>query len=387
MAAGGFAGRAAGLFGATRGPLFAFMAMGVLWGSFAAIVPGTKAMLGVDDAAWGLLLLCSASGGIVAMLAAPRIGARLGGWGVPVATGFLALAFALPGHMAAVWAFGAAMVFVGLGSGLLDVLMNARVSAIESERRLHLMNLNHGFYSLAYAAGAGATGLARSAGAGPAEVFTVAAALIGLMALATIEPGGRLGRLRPRPGAAAARLGLLPVLGGLVIFVAFLAENAAEVWSALHIERSLGGSPGQGSSGPALLGLTMAAGRLAGQAVVQRVPEARLLTGGLLLAAAGAALAALATVPVVAQAGFVVLGLGVSVVAPVAFALVGRLATEETRARAIARASVLGYLGFFVGPPALGALAEVFGLRASFLAIAGLLVLSLPLVALLLRGR
>ena len=61
--------------------------------------------------------------------------------------------------MAAVWAFGAAMVFVGLGSGLLDVLMNARVSAIESERRLHLMNLNHGFYSLAYAAGAGATGL------------------------------------------------------------------------------------------------------------------------------------------------------------------------------------------------------------------------------------
>jgi len=369
---------------ASRAPGFAFAAMGVVWGSFAAMVPEAKATIGADDATWGLVLLASAAAGIGAMLVAPRLGAALGAWALPVTTLGMGLAFAVPGQAGAIWAFGLGMALIGLGSGLLDVLMNARVATIETERDMHLMNLAHGLYSLAYAGGAMATGLARSLAAGPAEVFSAGALLIVLMAAGTLERDGRIAGLRRQAGAAG-KLGWVPVLGGAVILIAFLAENAAEVWSALHIERSLGGSPAEGSSGPALLGLTMAAGRLAGQALISRLPEARVLRVALVVAAAGAALAALAPTPLVAQAGFVVLGLGVSVVAPMALAIIGRLASETTRARAIARASVIGYMGFFLGPPALGLLAEAFGLVASFLAVAAMLIVALPLVAVLLR--
>ena len=55
------------------------------------------------------------------------------------------------------------------------------------------------------------------------------------------------------------------------------------------------------------------------------------------------------------------------------------------RARAIARATLLGYFGYFVGPPLLGLLAGTFGLRFAFVW-AGLLVSLLPL-HLLGRGR
>ena len=372
---------------AARAPLASFAAMGVLWGAYAGMVPATKAQLSVDDSTWGLLFLCSSSAAVFAMLFAPRIGAALGGRVLPVVTFVMGLAFALPGHMTQVIWFIPCMMLLGMSSGSLDVLMNARVSAIETERGLHLMNLSHGAYSFAYAAGAAATGIARGAGLGPAQVLTGAACIAMLMALLTVERDGRIPGLGRRREDRAGALGVLPVVGGFVILIAFLSENAAEAWSALHIERTLGGAPGFGSYGPALLGLTMGVGRMFGQVLVARLSEAVLLRWGTLVAAVGAVVAALAPTPMVAYGGFVILGAGVSVIAPVALALIGRLVDPRLRTQAIARASMLGYLGYFFGPPALGAISSLFGLRIAFGVVALVLLGLLPLVPVMLRGR
>ena len=53
-------------------------------------------------------------------------------------------------------------------------------------------------------------------------------------------------------------------------------------------------------------------------------------------------------------------------IAPTAFSLVGRRAAPEARARAVASATMLGYFGYFVGPPMLGLIAGSFGLRMAF---------------------
>mgnify|MGYP006214084995 CR=1 FL=1 len=91
--------------------------------------------------------------------------------------------------------------------------------------------------------------------------------------------------------------------------------------------------------GPATLALTMGFARLAGQGIVQRVNPFRLLMGGAVIAACGALGAALATTPAMAYAGFIVMGIGSSVIAPTAFSLVGRLAEPEARARAASTAA------------------------------------------------
>lgn len=354
---------------AARAPLVAFAGLGMLWGTFAALVPDLKAALGVGDDGLGRLFLFASTSAVVFMLFAPRIGQALGTHAVPVSMLATAAAFALPGHMALPIAFGLAMALVGASAGTLDVLMNARVSMIEQRTGLHLMNLNHAGFSFGYAAGAVVTGAARTAGGDPGPVLGAMAVVVALAALAARERDAALPVLK-RTAGLAVPLGPVVIPGGLVILGAFLAENATETWSALHIERTLGGTPAQGSLGPGLLGLTMGIGRLGGQIVAARVSEGLLLRAAAALTALGAAGAALAGSPQAAMAGFIVLGFGVSVIAPTAFAMIGRGVAPEARARAISRASALGYMGFFLGPPLLGALSGVLGLRAAFGAVA-----------------
>jgi MFS family permease len=156
------------------------------------------------------------------------------------------------------------------------------------------------------------------------------------------------------------------VIGGGIVLIAFMTENAAENWSALHIEKTLGGSPEEGAAGPAALALTMGFARLAGQWLAGRVDPFTLLRTGAVIAAIGAGIAAQAAGPGGAYLGFVIMGIGASVLAPTAFSLVGQKSAPEARARAIARATQLGYLGYFLGPPLLGLIAGTFGLRAAF---------------------
>ncbi|AWB49713.1 MFS transporter [Gemmobacter aquarius] len=371
-----------------RAPLAAFAAMGVLWGTFAAVLPDLKDQVGVDETRLGLILLPTPLAAVVAMLAAPMIGAWLGRVAVPVASLLMAAAFILPGHVTVAWVFPLAMMCCGAATGLTDVLMNARVAALENERGLHLMNLCHAAYSFGYAGGAVLTGVMRGAEWPPGWVMGTCAVLAGGFAFMAFERDGTIhGLRRPKEGGGAGRLGLVPVIGGGIVLIAFLTENAAESWSALHIEKTLGGSPEQGAMGPAALALTMGLSRLAGQGLVTRLNPFRVLVGGAVIAGIGALGAALAVTPAMAYAGFIVMGIGASVIAPTAFSLVGRLATRQARARAVARATLYGYFGYFVGPPALGFIAGAFGLRFAFVFAAVMLLAVLVLAPLMARQK
>lgn len=372
---------------ASRAPLAAFATMGVLWGTFAAVFPDLKAMLQVGEAQLGQLILFTPIAAVLAMLLAPVFGAMAGRAALPVAALAMAGAFALPGQAASVWLFPLAMMACGAATGLTDVLMNARVAQIENQRGLHLMNLCHAAYSFGYAGGALGTGALRGAGWGPDWVMGTMAAGAAVLALLTLDAAGRIEGLRKPKDGTAGRLGLVPVIGGGIVLIAFLTENAAENWSALHIEKTLGGSPEQGAMGPAALALTMAFARLAGQGLITRVNPFRLLVAGALVSALGALGAALAATPVQAYAGFIIMGIGSSVIAPTAFSLVGRLSAPEARARAVARATLLGYFGYFFGPPLLGLIAGAFGLRFAFVFAAAMLMVVLAFAPAMARAR
>ena len=371
---------------AARPAIAAFATMGVLWGTFAAVLPDLKTQLGVTERELGFLIFFTPLAAVTAMLLAPGIGARLGRVALPVSAGLMALAFTLPGQVSWALLFPVAMMCCGAATGLLDVLMNARVATLENERNLHLMNLTHAAYSFGYAGGAVLTGAMRSADWGPGAVMGTMAALGFLLAFATWERDGTIQGLTRPKDAAIARLGPVPVIAGGIVLIAFLTENAAENWSALHIEQTLGGTPAEGAMGPAVLALTMGFARLAGQGVVARLNPSRLMGAGCVVAAFGALMAAGATGPGIAYAGFIVMGIGSSVIAPTAFSLAGRLAHPEARARAVARATFFGYFGYFFGPPMLGVIAGAFGLRMAFVVAAGILMLVLVLAPLLARA-
>jgi len=366
----------------SRRPAAAFVVIGMFWGCFAAYVPVIKDQLGASDALFGTLLLGSATGLVSAMWLAPRADRILGARGMQVGAVALAVAWLLPGQVMNPWLFAVSMAFVGLCSGLLDVIMNARVSELEAKHNRPLMNVNHAMFSVAYVVGAVLVSFTREAGLPPLPVFAgfgvVAMLMLPLMRMEVTYVAADEGY--------AGRYPLWPIaLCGAIVLVAFMSEATVEAWSALHVERTLGGGAAEGALGPAMLGLTMAIGRFSGQAVAERMREVTILLGASVMAATGAVIAALAPTPVVAYVGFGVLGLGVSVIGPIGLALVGKLVAPHLRTEAISRTAVIGFSGFFFAPMLMGLMSEAFGLRMAFLGVAVLLLSAVPLAFLIKR--
>lgn len=367
----------------TRAPGSAFVVMGLYWGVFAAHVPVFRDRLGVDDAVFGSLLLGSSLGLLTTMWLAPRFDQKLGRAALPVAAALLALAWIAPALAATPLAFAIGMVGVGMASGVCDVVMNARVSQIEAQSGRSLMNANHGLFSLAYGCAALASGLTREAGLPILVVFGgMTVVTLVLMPLLWRAPSPEM---MPEEGASVT-LPLWPVaLCGIVVMIAFLSEATVESWSALHIERTLGGGAAQGALGPALLGITMTLGRFGGQALAERLSETAVIRVAALVSAFGAAIAAMAPVPMVAYLGFAITGLGISVIGPMGLALAGRMVAPHQRSQAIARVAVIAFCAFLIAPVLMGGLSEVFGLRLAFGAVAALLLMILPPVLALRR--
>jgi len=366
----------------SRRPFTAFMVVGLFWGCFAAYVPYIKARLDVSDGVFGTLLLGSAFGLVSAMWLAPKADRIFGDRGMQIGAVLLTIAWVLPTTMTVPLMFAVSMGAVGMLSGLLDIVMNARVSELEARHDRSLMNANHAMFSVAYAIGALVAGAAREVGLPPLPVFAGIGVVVlilasGLrMAVTVVEPADGIRGRYP--------YGPILLCGGIVL-VAFMSEATVEAWSALHVERTLGGGAAEGALGPAMLGITMAIGRFSGQVVAERLRELTVVVWASLLSASGALIAAWAPGPLVAYLGFGTLGLGVSVIGPMGLALVGKMVPPHFRTEAISRAAVMGFSGFFFAPVAMGLISEAYGLRVAFSGVALLLSCAVPLALILSR--
>ena len=369
----------------SRAPAAGFIVVGLYWGSFAGLVPDLKAAIGASDGTFGLTMFFAALGALAAMWLAPRVDTKLGARALQGCAIALGCAFLLPGLASGPIAFTVAILLASAGSGSLDVIMNTRVSALEAASKRSLMNLNHALFSFAYAGAAMSAGFFREAGFGPLTVFAFVLMLNILLLKAMYQDAAVL---EDDVTVGPSRLSRpLIWLGGIIILIAFMSEQATEAWSALHLERGLGGSAAQGALGPAILGLTMGVGRLSGQFISAHVRETYVLQVAGVIAALGLMIAASAPSLSVAYVGFATLGLGVSVMAPMAYSAVGKRVNNQQRAVIITRISVIGYMGFFIGPPLMGGLSEAFGLPISFYTIGVILLLVSVLLAPQLRKQ
>jgi MFS family permease len=177
----------------------------------------------------------------------------------------------------------------------------------------------------------------------------------------------------PRLARPTRALGLV----GVFAICAVLSEGSVSDWAAIYLDDEVGAGEGTAAAGLAAFSLAMGVGRLTGDRLSEALGVTRLARGGASLAALGIGLALLADAPVVGIAGYAVAGTGLSTLFPLAL----RAAAERgpSPGPAVAAVSALGYVGFVAGPPAIGGLAELVGLRAALL----LVVLCCALAAVL----
>jgi predicted MFS family arabinose efflux permease len=358
-----------------------FAALGIFWGSWGAELPAIKSHAGADDAALGAALFCIGLGALLAMRPAGVLVDRGGRRVLPgITAGFAVCAF-LPALATSPVGLASMLLLLGAASGSLDVAINAEGVRAEAAAR-PVLRLAHGIFSLAAVAASLSTGGLRAVGASPAAVFGVmCGAVLGAAVAALV--------LDPAPPSREAVPGLrellraprpLVALGGLCA-LAFFVEGSWQSWGAVQLQSTLGASAALGAAAPALFAAAMAAGRIGGRDL--RARERLLLALAAMVAAAGTAVAATAGSAAVALAGILVAGLGISICAPTLIARAGRIASPDRRGSAVSVVTTVAYLGFLLGPAAVGLAANATTLRA---ALAGVAAVALLLAALARRA-
>ena len=353
--------------------LAGFAALGIFWGAWGAELPAVKSHAHASDAELGAALFCIGAGALVAMRPAGVLVDRRGRGVLPGIAAVFALSGFLPALATSPAALAAVLLLLGATSGSLDVAINAEGVRAEAGGR-PVLRLAHGVFSLAAVAAALGAGGLRAAGVGVAGVFGIVSCMVLAATAVTLAL-----EAAPRQHEDAARLRDLlrapwPLVAlGFLCALAFFVEGAWQTWGALHLQDTLGASAALSAAAPALLAGCMALGRIGGQALRER--ERVLLPAAATLAAAGTAVAATASSTGLALAGIAAAGLGISICAPTLIAIAGRGALPGRRGSAVSVVTTVAYLGFLLGPAAVGVAANASSLRAALGGVAALALL------------
>ncbi|WP_409489579.1 MFS transporter [Amycolatopsis sp. cmx-11-12] len=363
-----------------------FAVHGAVTGSFATRIPWIQEHAGISAGQLGLALAFPAIGASLTMPLAARIGHRLGGrQGLRILLAYWTLALILPALAGNLVALCAALFVMGTAAGTSDVLMNALGVDVEEKMGKSVMSGLHGMWTTGALVGSAAGALAAHAAldarvhlAIASAVLTVAGVLIcqGVLDVRSAPDENPPPRFALPPKSA--------VIIGAVAFCAVFAEGASLDWSAVYLRDVLGTSPGIAAASTTAFTCTMAVARLSGDALVRRFGSVSTVRAGGVLATAGGLLVVLATHPVMAMAGFALIGLGVSVVVPLAFAAAGR--SGPTPSQSIAGVATITYSSGLVAPSLIGGIADLTSLTVSF-GLVTLLALGLVAGAGVLRSR
>jgi MFS family permease len=357
-----------------------FAANGAMFGNWAVRIPDVKLDLGLSEASLGAALLVPAAGALVSMPLTGALSARFGSRAVTVAMTLvfvtvpclLGLAPSLP------WLVPALFVF-GVGYGGLDVAMNAQAVTVERTLGRPVMSSFHAAFSAGALVGS-LTGALAAAADVPLVLHLAGTGLVLLAVAAPLLPAMlREERAEPHergPLFAWPTGRLLPL--AVIASVVLMAEGAVADWSAVHLRQELDATPG--TAGLAFTGfsLTMVVGRLLGDRLVARWGRVRAVRVSAVIATAGGLIVVLAPSVPVAILGYAALGIGLACTVPLVF--VAAAGDDPEPGPALAAVSTPGYIGFLLGPPVIGGLAEIVGLGTA-LALLPVLLAGVALLA------
>lgn len=114
---------------------------------------------------------------------------------------------------------------------------------------------------------------------------------------------------------------------------------------------------------------TMTGGRFAGDWLANRIGRKKILRLSGILMGTGLLIATLLPYMETATLGFLLVGFGVSSVVPLVYGATGR-SKSMSAGMALAAVSSISFIGFLIGPPLIGIVAQFSSLRLSFMIVA-----------------
>jgi hypothetical protein len=243
-----------------------------------------------------------------------------------------------------------------------DVSMNAQAVATEKLLNTRAISRFHSLFSIGAIVGSFAGVPLAARGISPLAHFLVASALLLVLSLwgSSLLPDLTAAR-EPSPFALRH---LSPALFALAAagFCALLSEGAIADWTGVFLRQVIHSSEAFAPIGYGVFSVSMSVFRMAGDHITQSLGEARAVRLGGLIAAVSLTLMVAVSNQWVVLAALVGAGAGFSSIVPLVFAAGGRV-TELGEGGGVAAVTGVGYLGFLVGPPVIGFVAQALNLR------------------------
>lgn len=346
----------------------AFFIAGFILASWAPMIPMIKARLALSDGAMGGVLLAFGLGSLITMPFSGGLAARFGCR--HVFTGAMGLSllalFSLITLDQQGWVTVALFVF-GMSVGAMDVIVNLHAVMVEKRAQRAIMSSVHALFSLGGMLGAASVSGLLALSLSPMMIIAIEAIVLSSLLYAIHSGLSNDAQTQHTPFLVRPR-GIV-ILLGLLCFIAYIVEGAMLDWSGILLIQQHQISAAQAGMGYTLFALTMTCGRVLGDRCVRALGRRQVFVLSSGMTTLGLAILAMNPPLWGAAIAFLMIGLGLSNIAPILFSASGRQQVMPD-ALAVAAVSTLGYAGILLGPALIGGWAHFVTLNGAFACIA-----------------
>ncbi|AQX06283.1 MFS transporter [Elizabethkingia meningoseptica] len=344
-----------------------FCAHGLVFSSWASRIPIIKDVLSINEAELGTLLLLMPIGQLSTMvLAGKLISIHGSSWIIKKCFLLYPVFLLLIGISPSYWTLAIVLFFFGVTGNLCNIAMNTQAIEIETITKRTLLSSCHGAWCLAGLVGALIGLLMININISTFYHFVIVFILVLLLWLYSKSNLTNIAHKTERQKQSIFK-SVNPTLValGFTGFLSMAIEGAMFDWSGVYFQTIVKAPENLIILGYTSFVLMMTLGRFVGNRVIERYGKKTVLQSCGILMSSGLFLSVLFPELWVCIIAFMIIGLGGSLSVPSIYSTVGQV-SKVAPSIALSFVSSISFLGFLIGPPLIGYIAEAFDLRYSY---------------------
>lgn len=343
-----------------------FFCQGIAFASWASRIPVIKERLHLSEGQLGTILLMLPVGQLATMALSGKLVTKYGSAKVlrivPIAYALVLCAIAFAQNA---WQLGAILFLFGVTGNMCNISVNTQGVATEQIYKKSIMTSFHGAWSIAGFTGALVGLLTMNLGLDTLPHFLIILAFVTgntLINQRYLVPG-KSPQKEKRSFFSIPEGSLLQL--GIIGFFSMATEGAMFDWSGVYFKEIVHAPEKFVVMGYASFMIMMAIGRFVGDGVIRKLGRKRTLQYSGLLMFVGMMTSVVFPQFIVCTLAFMLVGIGVACNVPSIYSIAGQNKNVPSGV-ALAMVSSISYLGFLMGPPLIGYIAEVLSLRYSY---------------------
>lgn len=344
-----------------------FFSQGLAFSSWASRIPTIKSDLGISEGQLGTLLLLMPIGQLCTMALSGKLVAKFGSKNVlRIVVLIYPLILCCIGLAQNFYQLGAVLFFFGVIGNMCNISVNTQGVEVEKIFGKSIMSSFHGAWSIAGFTGALIGLLMMNLHVNTFYHFVI---IYGLIILSWFINKKYLVDSTPAPAKEKKSIFSKPdtvlVQLGIIGFLSMATEGAMFDWSGVYFQDIVKAPQNLVVVGYASFMVMMATGRFVGDYFISKYGKQRVMQISGILMFSGLMLSVFFPQFIVCTIAFMMVGLGVACNVPTVYSVAGKNKNVNPGV-ALAMVSSISFLGFLMGPPLIGYIAEAFDLRYSY---------------------